>query len=147
MAGMLLCAVLSGGWVALSFVVAVMASAAGLPMSASFVFAVLFGARVFSGSAAAKLPRAPLALAFAALSLAPFVFLGAGDALSQPLVSSHFRCGTGQAIAIILAPFGLFAWAAAAVMIGFAVQGRSERRAVDFATRGFALVAVALGLA
>lgn len=144
---MLLCAVLSGGWVAVSFVAAMFASAARLPVSAAFAFAVLFGVAAFSRLARAKVgPRAPLALAFGALVLTPFVFLGAADALSEPLVSSHFRCGTGQAIAILFAPFVLFAWGAGAVMLGFLVQGRSERRALDLATRCLGALALIGGL-
>lgn len=145
MAGMLLCAILSGGWVALSFIAAMLASAAGLPISGVFAFAVVAGARLFSGAAAAKAPRAPLALAFGALSLAPFVLCGAADTFSRPLVSSHFRCGTGEAMAMMLAPFGLFAWGAVAVLVGFAVQGTRERRRLDLATRFFAGLVVACG--
>jgi hypothetical protein len=145
MAGMLLVAILSGGWVALSFVAAVMASAAGLPISGVFAFALLVGARIFTRAASAKAPRSPLALAFGALSLAPFVLCGAADRFTRPLVSSHFRCGTGDAMAIMMAPFGLFAWAVVAVLVGFVVMGRSERRALDLATRLLAGVAVVLG--
>ncbi|MGZ3448350.1 MAG: hypothetical protein ACXVEF_02060 [Polyangiales bacterium] len=148
MAGMLLCAVLSGGWVALSFVGALFASVTGVPVSAAFALAVVFGCVVFSRTARAKAgPRAPLALALGAVSLAPFVFLGAMDALTRPLVSSHFRCGTGEAMAMMFAPFVLFAWAAVAVMLGFFVAGGRERRALDFATRFLAGLAVFAGLA
>jgi hypothetical protein len=146
MAGILLVAILSGGWVALSFVAAILGAAFELPISAVFAFAVIAGARAFSGAAAAKTPRAPLALAFGALSLAPFVLCGAADRFTRPLVSSHFRCGTGEAVAIMLAPFGLFAWGAVAVLVGFAgAHLLRDRRALLFATRVLGGFVVALG--
>lgn len=86
----------------------------------------------------AGVPRAWAAAALAPSAIAPFLFAGAGYALGQPIVTSHWRCGTGEMGLIMLTPFAVGLLGALGGLLAVALAGRGGRTA-DAALRGLAL--------
>jgi len=91
-----------------------------LPVTLAFGAVLVLGLLAGESTLARALgPRGPFAASCTVASLAPFVWLAARWALSEPLVASGFRCGTPLATAMIFAPF--FVGAATVVaFLGFA---------------------------
>src|SRR5581483_12034850 len=65
----------------------------------------------------------------AILGIVPLSMLGVSYAFSDPIIASHFRCGTGEAMLFFIAPFVLLGTATASSV--FALVFSMERRYVD----------------
>jgi len=89
----------------------------------------------------ADVPRGEVVAALAMLGACPVLLLGALYAMSDPIVSSHWRCGTGDAGLVIMAPF---AFVVLGGLGGFVtmVAMRRERRWVNALLRGVSLCAI-----
>jgi hypothetical protein len=91
----------------------------------------------------ATVPRARVVSALGVLGIAPLLFFGALIALGDPIVSSHWRCGTGDGALVMFAPVGFCLFGATGALIACAVAGNARRR-VDAALLGGRRIAVVL---
>ena len=89
-------------------------------------------------------PRAPIVLAVAAAALSPCVYVAAAIALSEPIVSAHFRGEAPLASLIVFAPPLLVIFAGVATLLAHWVVGR-ERRWLDRGLVLGTLVALVVG--
>lgn len=132
-ARLLLAAALAAFVAAALFVVALFAAAASAPITGAYALLLLAAAVAARGPLQRQVgPRAPAAALLAAASVSPFVHLAGRMALNDdPITWTHFRCGTGMAAAIILAPFVLFALVLPLCLGAFLVVASRERRIVE----------------
>ena len=87
-------------------------------------------------------PRAQAVAAVGASAIAPLLWMGAAYAASDPLVASHWRCGTGDVGFVILFPAALGIFGALGTLLAVATVGR-ERRLLDGALHLLGLLAAA----
>lgn len=120
-----------------------------LPATATWALAMLGIVALATPALRARLgARGPLLASLALLGLAPIEWALAATALAQPIVEMHWRCGTGDAMAMVILPFLVAGWSvvsvlAAAIAAGLSVGPRMER-ALRTLARGvtFAMVVV-----
>lgn len=139
-ARILVVGIAAGGLSVAAFIVAGISRALlDLPVATLTAVLLLAGTPLIARLATwAGVPRARAAAALAPAAVAPFLFAGAGYALGQPIVVSHWRCGTGEMGLIMLAPFAVGLLGALGGLVGVALAGRGGRIA-DAALRGLAL--------
>ncbi|MBK8255886.1 MAG: hypothetical protein IPK82_24865 [Polyangiaceae bacterium] len=105
-------------------------SSARFPSLAVFALLLLLGKVALDKVARWAAPsQGTVITSLAAAALAPLFVIGAFWALAEPLVSSSFRCGTGDVMLLMAAPFPIFLWACLAVLVAGAIlsSGRGER--------------------
>src|SRR5262245_30473463 len=86
---------------------------ARIPTSSLWALALVgAGAVLARGSRWGAGARGPVVASHAIATVAPWIFLGAAYASSEPLVQSSWRCGTGEMGLVVIAPF----WILIAVM-------------------------------
>ena len=104
-----------------------------LPVIAAWNLALLAVVALAARPLRASLgPRGPLLVALALIGLAPIDWLLAAGALSQPLVEVHWRCGTGEAMLLMVLPFFIAGWSVVSMLVatiaaGLTVGPRMER--------------------
>lgn len=123
-----------------------LASDVVVPVASITAILLLLGKPIADRLAAwAHIPRPQIVSAIGLMAMAPMLFLGALMAMGDPILSSHWRCGTGDIGFAMLAPIASFLFGATGALIACVVAGK-ERRGVDALIRGGRLVALALSL-
>jgi hypothetical protein len=148
----LLVSVTLGSLAAAAFVaagIARMAADVWLPVS-SLTAALLLAATPLANRVAAwaRVPRGPAGTPLGALGVAPLLFLGAGFAMGDPIVASHWRCGTGDAALAMLAPpafavLGALGGAVATLVVPRAPAGGRAARWIGLGALGLCAALVA----
>ncbi|MCC6554569.1 MAG: hypothetical protein IT372_16440 [Polyangiaceae bacterium] len=140
-ARVLLVGVAAGGLAAAAFILGgTLGALLGAPVATLTAGLLLAGTPLLARVGAwAGVARPWAAAGLAEAPVAALLFGGAGYALGQPIVASHWRCGTGEMGLIMIAPFAFGLLGALGGLVAVAIAGRGAPRA------GAALRAVALG--
>jgi len=138
----------AGGLAVAAFLVAGAARLAlDLPVASGMAALMLAGIALTCRAAAwTRAPRPLPAAALGTVAVAPALFLGAAHAISDPVVTSHWRCGTGEIALVMVAPFVFGMAGVLGGLIALPLVG-CERRRADAALRALALGALALSAA
>ncbi len=130
----------------LSIGAAILASSLGLALTSAIALAVAIAPAAVAWYARRTLgARGPIFVAYATLVAVPFIFLGAGAALSEPIVHD-FDCGLGIMGFAFAAPFGLGLFGTP-LALGTWLLARKERPRFERALRPIAVISIALASA
>jgi hypothetical protein len=119
-----------------------------LPVTARWALAMLAVVALAAPRLRARLgPRGPLLAAFALIGLAPLDWASAATSLAQPIVEVHWRCGTGDAMLLMVLPFLVGGWTVVSVLAGTIVAGLSVGPRMERVLRRLALAVTVAGVA
>jgi len=135
------------GFASLATVLLIFGAVTGAPITSSIAIGCSLAVILLRGVMRRSLgPRAPIVTAMSLLLLVPILYIGGGIALDYPVVAMRLHCGTALMMTLMGTPVLIFIALLVGRMFGTIVVGDRERRWVDVALNGLAMLALVAGV-